>query len=59
MMSSSKTRVREGSQPPPRRPDELIEKRGYQPQAPLSPLALANPPRGGSHIRPPAAPPKK
>ena len=31
---------------------------GYQPQEPVSPQALAKPPRGGSRIRPPA-PPKK
>jgi hypothetical protein len=56
---TSPARVREGYQPLPPRPAEPTEKRGYQPQQPVSSQALANPPRGGSSIRPPAAPPKK
>ena len=55
-MTSPPRRVRQ--EPLPSRPVEPIEKKGYQPQQPVSPQALANPPRGGSHIRPPA-PPKK
>lgn len=51
--------VREGYQPLPPRPTEPAEEGGYQPKQPASPRALANPPRGGSSIRPPAAPPTK
>jgi len=57
---ASPARVRERYQPLPPRSAGPTEKRGYQPQQPVSPQALANPPRGGSGIRPPsAAPPKK
>ncbi len=53
-MAAPKARGREGYQPLPPRPVEPTEKRGYQPQQSVSPQALANPPRGGSNIRPPA-----
>ena len=56
---TSSARVREGYQRLPPRPAEPTEQKGYQPQQPVSPQALANPPRGGCSIRPPAAPPKK
>jgi len=58
-MTSPTARVREGYQPVPPRSVERTGKRGYQPRQPLSPRALANPPRGGSNIRPPAARPNK
>jgi hypothetical protein len=57
-MTSPATRIREGYQPLSPRPAEPVEKKGYQPQEAVSPQALANPPRRGSQIRPPA-PPKK
>jgi hypothetical protein len=56
---TSPARDRERYQPLPPRPAEPMENGGYQPREPVSPKALANPPRGGSSIRPPAAPPKK
>lgn len=54
---TSPARDRKGHQPP--QPAEPRENGGYQPREPVSAKALANPPRGGSSIRPPAAPPKK
>jgi hypothetical protein len=57
-MASPVTPAREGHQPLSPRSAEPVEKKGYQPQEPVSPQALAKPPRGGSRVRPPA-PPKK
>jgi hypothetical protein len=57
-MASPVTPAREGHQPTYSRSAEPVEKKGYQPQEPVSPQALAKPPRGGSRVRPPA-PPKK
>jgi hypothetical protein len=57
-MASPVTPAREGHQPLSPRSVEPVEKKGYQPQEPVSPQALAKPPRGGSRVRPPA-PPKK
>lgn len=57
-MSPPTTRVREGFRSLSEPPVDFTEK-GYQPQEPPSAQALAKPPRGGSHIRLPATPPKK
>src|SRR5947208_6272289 len=48
---TSSAHVREGYQPLPPRPAEPTEQKGYQPQQPVSPQALANPPRRGSILR--------
>ena len=55
-MISPDARDRERDHPRPRRKIEPWE--GYQPSEAMSPEALANPPRGGSNIRPPATPKK-